>query len=224
MIFSLPKVYPITDIRLSGLSHVEQVERLAAGGATLIQLREKSLSPVEFFQHAKSAVEFARRGPIRIIINDRFDIALATKADGVHLGQDDLTPEAARRILGSDAIIGYSTHNLEQARYALSLPIDYLAIGPIFATSSKTDTEPIVGLEGLRSVAAIATGLPIVAIGGITVANAPAVIAAGASSVAVLSALLTQNSSISQRTRDLIETLDGVEVGRTLLPTRFFLR
>ena len=210
---SLPKVYPITDIRLSGLSHVEQVERLAAGGATLIQLREKSLSPLEFFQHAKSAVEFAQRRSIRIIINDRSDIALATKADGVHLGQDDLTPEAARRMLGPDAIIGYSTHNLEQARRALSLPIDYLAIGPIFATSSKTDTEPIVGLEGLRSVASIASGLPLVAIGGITAANAPAVIAAGASSVAVISALLTPNNSISQRTRNLVETLGGVNVG-----------
>jgi len=213
VIRSLPKVYPITDIRLSGLSHVEQVERLAAGGATLIQLREKSLSTLEFFQHAKSAVEFAQRRSIRIIINDRSDIALATKADGVHLGQDDLTPEAARRMLGPDAIIGYSTHNLEQARRALSLPIDYLAIGPIFATSSKTDTEPIVGLEGLRSVASIASGLPLVAIGGITAANAPAVIAAGASSVAVISALLTPNNSISQRTRNLVETLGGVNVG-----------
>jgi thiamine-phosphate pyrophosphorylase len=212
VIHSLPKVYPITDTRLSGLSHVEQVERLAAGGATLIQLRDKSLPPLEFFELAKSAMEFARRRSIRIIINDRSDIALATKADGVHLGQDDLAPEAARRILGPDAIIGFSTHNLEQAGHALSLPIDYLAIGPIFATSTKTDTEPIVGLEGLRSVAAIASGLPIVAIGGITLSNAPAVIAAGASSVAVISALLTQNNSISERTRNLIETLDGVDV------------
>jgi thiamine-phosphate pyrophosphorylase len=212
VIHSLPKVYPITDTRLSGLSHVEQVERLAAGGATLIQLRDKSLSPLEFFELAKSAVEFARRRSIRIIINDRADIALATKADGVHLGQDDLAPEAARRILGPDALIGYSTHNLQQARHALSLPIDYLAIGPIFATSTKKDTEPIVGLEGLRSVAAIASGLPIVAIGGITLTNAPAVIAAGASSVAVISALLTPNDSISERTRNLIETLDGVDV------------
>ena len=212
MIHSLPKVYPITDTRLSGLSHVEQVERLAAGGATLIQLRDKSLSPLEFFELAKSAVEFARRRSIRIIINDRADIALATKADGVHLGQDDLAPEAARSMLGPDALIGYSTHNLQQARHALSLPIDYLAIGPIFATSTKKDTEPIVGLEGLRSVAAIASGLPIVAIGGITLSNAPAVIAAGASSVAVISALLTPNDSISERTRNLIETLDGVDV------------
>ena len=213
MIHSLPKVYPITDTRLSGLSHVEQVERLAAGGATFIQLRDKSLSPLEFFQHAKSAVEFARRRSVRIIINDRADIALATKADGVHLGQDDLAPEAARKILGPGAIIGYSTHNLEQARHALSLPVDYLAIGPIFATSSKTDTEPIVGLEILRSVAAIAAGLPIVAIGGITLGNAPDLISRGASSVAVISALLTPNDSISERTRQLIQTLDGVDVG-----------
>lgn len=213
MIHLLPKVYPITDIRLSGLSHVEQVERLAAGGATLIQLREKLLSPVEFFQQAKSAVEFARQRSIRIIINDRSDIALATKAAGVHLGQDDVAPEAARKMLGPDAIIGYSTHNLEQARHALSLPIDYLAIGPIFATSSKRDSEPIVGLAGLSSVAAMSSDLPIVAIGGITAANAPAVMAAGASSVAVISALLTPNESISQRMGNLIETLDEANAG-----------
>lgn len=207
MIHSLPKVYPITDVRLSGLSHVDQVERLAAGGATFIQLREKSLSAREFFQEAKTAVEFARRHSIRIIINDRVDIALATKADGVHLGQDDLTPEAARRVLGPDAVIGYSTHNPEQARRALSLPIDYLAIGPIFATNSKADTEPVVGLAGLQSVAAIATDMPIVAIGGITAENASTVTAAGAASVAVISALLNEDNSISHRTAHLIGRL-----------------
>ncbi|HEX7296433.1 MAG TPA: thiamine phosphate synthase [Pyrinomonadaceae bacterium] len=207
MIHSLPKVYPITDVGLSGLSHVEQVERLAAGGATFIQLREKSLAPADFFQQAKAAVEFARQRSVRIVINDRVDIALVTKADGVHLGQDDLSPDAARRMLGPDAIIGFSTHNLEQVRHALSLPIDYLAIGPIFPTSSKADTDPVVGLAGLRLVAEIAPNLPVVAIGGIALESASAVIEAGASSVALISALLTESNSIAERTRNLIERL-----------------
>lgn len=207
-IHPLPKVYPITDIGLSGLSHAEQVAQLAAGGATFIQLREKNLPPSTFFEHAMAAVDWAHRRSVRVIINDRADIALATKADGVHLGQDDLPVNAARRILGNDAIIGYSTHNLPQVELALTLPIDYLAIGPIFATTSKTDTEPIVGLDGLRSVARLAKSLPIVAIGGITLQNAHAVIDAGASSVAVISALLVENNAIAQRTRHLLERLD----------------
>ena len=206
MILELPKIYPITDIGISGLSHAEQVERLAAGGATFIQMREKNLPPAQFFAEARKAVvELARQLSVRVIINDRLDIALATKADGVHLGQDDLPPEVARRILGNDAIIGYSTHNLDQAQRALSLPIDYLAIGPIFATTSKTDSEPVVGLNGLRAVARTANRLPIVAIGGITFENARAVIEAGATSVAVISALLAEKDSITQRTRQLIE-------------------
>jgi thiamine-phosphate pyrophosphorylase len=203
----LPPVYPITDIGLAGLSHAEQLEQLGAGGATFIQLREKNLPPFQFFEQAMTAVERARQCSIRVIINDRADIALATRADGVHLGQDDLPPDAARRLLGNHAIIGYSTHNLEQAQRALSLPIDYLAIGPIFATSSKTATEPVVGLEGLRSVARLAEGLPVVAIGGITLENARAVIDAGATSVAVISAVLAENRSITTRTRRLIEQL-----------------
>jgi thiamine-phosphate pyrophosphorylase len=205
MILELPKIYPITDIGFSGLSHAEQVERLAAGGATFIQMREKNLPPAQFFGEAMKVVELARQLSVRIIINDRADVALATKADGVHLGQDDLPAEAARRILGNDAIIGYSTHNLDQAQRALSLPIDYLAIGPIFATTSKSDTEPVVGLDGLRSVARTANTVPIVAIGGITFENVRAVIEAGATSVAVISALLTEKDSISERTRQLIE-------------------
>ena len=205
MILELPKIYPITDVGFSGLSHTEQVERLAAGGATFIQMREKNLPPAEFFGQAITAVQLARQLSVRIIINDRADVALATKADGVHLGQDDLPAEAARRILGNDAIIGYSTHNLDQAKRALSLPIDYLAIGPIFATTSKTDTEPVVGLDGLRSVARIANRLPIVAIGGITFENVHAVIEAGATSVAVISALLAEKDSITERTRQLFE-------------------
>ena len=117
----LPKIYPITDTRLVNLSHAEQVERLSGGGAKLIQLREKYDSPKDFYEQAKDALEIARKYDVKIIINDRVDIALALKADGVHLGQDDISPAHARKILGEKAIIGFSTHNLKQAIEAVKL-------------------------------------------------------------------------------------------------------
>ncbi|HEV7843612.1 MAG TPA: thiamine phosphate synthase, partial [Pyrinomonadaceae bacterium] len=152
MPFALPRLYPITDARLSGLSHAEQVLRLSRGGAQVVQLREKHLDARAFFREAGAALSLARELGVRLIINDRVDIALALGADGVHLGQDDLPPEAARRILGERAVIGFSTHNVEQAIAAARLPVDYLAIGPIFPTSSKENPHPTVGLDGLRRV------------------------------------------------------------------------
>jgi thiamine-phosphate pyrophosphorylase len=201
--FSLPKIYPITDPRISGLSHLEQVRRLIAGGARLIQLREKNAPAGEFYEAARQAVALAHELGAKIIINDRVDIALASGADGVHLGQDDLPPEHARRILGKDAIIGFSSHSLDQARAGIGLPVDYIAIGPIFATSTKSDHEPVVGLEGLRAVRELDTGFPIVAIGGINRDTIASVLAAGASSVALISGLLSDPAKISERMRDL---------------------
>ncbi len=133
MNFNFPKIYPITDVRLTKLSHAEQVEKLIEGGAKIIQLREKYASPKDFYESANNALEIARRHNVKIIINDRVDIALALKADGVHLGQDDLPPEQARKILGERAIIGFSTHNIKQAIPAIKLPVNYIAIGPVFA-------------------------------------------------------------------------------------------
>ena len=184
-----PRIYPITDVRLSGLSHAEQVARLCEGGATLIQLREKHAAPREFYCAAEAALRVARERGARLVINDRADIALALGADGVHLGQDDLDPEAARRLLGDQFIIGYSTHNLEQARAAARLPIDYLALGPVFQTSTKENPDPVVGLDGLRRVRAEIPTLPLAAIGGIDGTNAHAVLEAGADSLALVSAL-----------------------------------
>src|SRR5215475_7874566 len=137
MVFKLPRIYPITDTTISGLSHSEQIERLAAGGAKLIQLREKRASPREFYRMALDAMITARRLGVQIIVNDRVDIAIAVDADGVHLGQDDLPPERARLLIGDSRIIGFSTHSLEQALAADLAPVDYLAIGPIFQTASK---------------------------------------------------------------------------------------
>ena len=203
MLFSPPKLYPITDVQISGLSHAEQVVRLSAGGATLIQLRDKNLPPDEFQRHAEEALLEARKREIRIIINDRVDLAMALKADGVHLGQDDLPPEAARAILGDQKIIGFSTHTLEQARNAAKLPVDYLAIGPIFATSSKTRPHPLVGLTTLGQVRNVIADIPLVAIGGITVQNAAEVLASGADSVAIIGALLLDPLAITKNTAQL---------------------
>ena len=204
----LPKLYAITDARLSGLTHAEQVARLCAGGAKLIQLREKHASPRAFYAEAAAALQVARAHGARLIINDRADIVLALQADGVHLGQDDLDPAAARRLLGPDAIIGYSTHNIAQAQAAAHLPVSYVAIGPVFATTTKEKPDPVVGLEGVAQVRAVLPpAIPLVAIGGITQERARAVLAAGADAVAVVGALLTAPDLLTERTRELVSRL-----------------
>lgn len=205
----LPKLYPITDARLTGLSHAEQVARLSDGGATFVQLREKHLAPGEFYRAAEEALHVARERGVRLIINDRADVALALGADGVHLGQEDLPPEAARRLLGDDAIIGCSTHSVAQARRAARLPVDYVAIGPIFATSSKENPDPVIGLDGLRRVRAeVGATVRLVAIGGITRHNIRDTLRAGADSAALIGSLLGGNSSeIAARTKALLALL-----------------
>jgi thiamine-phosphate pyrophosphorylase len=200
----LPKIYPITDTHISKLSHGEQVRKLIEGGAKFIQLRDKLASPKDFYESAGEALEIARTKNVKIIINDRVDIALALKADGVHLGQDDLPPEHARRILGEKAIIGFSTHNLKQVTEALKLPINYLAIGPVFATQTKENPEEVVGIEGVKKARKIACGFPIVAIGGITSKNFQEVLDAGADSVAIISNLLSDPNKISEKMKMLL--------------------
>src|SRR6185295_2454363 len=172
------------DTVVSGLSHTEQVRRLLAGGATLIQLREKLAPARTFLDEAIEATRLAHAHGAKLIINDRVDIARAVHADGVHLGQDDMPVEAARRLLGEHAIIGFSTHNLEQVKAALDLPIDYLAFGPVFSTTSKDRPDPVVGLEGVRDARRLAGILPLVAIGGITLTTVNATLRAGAEAVA----------------------------------------
>jgi len=205
MPFTLPKIYPITDTLVSGFTHAQQVEQLAAGGASLVQLREKRASPREFYQAALEAMGIARRLGVQIIINDRVDIAIAVKADGVHLGQDDLPPDRARSLLGETRIIGFSTHSLEQAVAAESAPVDYVAIGPIFQTSTKDRPDPVVGLETV-SEARRRISKPLVAIGGITLQTASSVIIAGADCVAVISDLLSARN-IAERTRSFLDLL-----------------
>ena len=202
---TLPRIYPITDTRISGLTHAEQLRRLIDGGATLVQLRDKAATSGEFLAAAAEAVSVARKAGIAILINDRADIALAVGADGVHLGQDDLPPEQARELLGNDAIIGYSTHSIEQARNAVDLPVDYIAVGPIFTTTTKADPDPVLGLDLLREISSIASYRGVVAIGGIDRTNAASVLAAGADSVAVISDLISAPSEIPARMREFLE-------------------
>lgn len=199
---TLPQIYPITDTRISGISISAQVDRLIAGGAGFIQIREKYASSHQFYESAAAAINIARANGTRIIINDRVDIALALKADGVHLGQDDLPCSEARAILGDDAIIGISTHSFDQARAALDLPVDYIAIGPIFSTSTKGNPHSVVGVEGLRKVRTLIGEFPLVAIGGITRLNIGSVFKAGADSAAVISGLISEENQITQRMQE----------------------
>jgi thiamine-phosphate pyrophosphorylase len=201
MKFELPKVYPITDVSISKLSHLKQVEKLIEGGARFIQLREKHASSKDFYDAAKAVLEFARPGNVKIIINDRVDIALAIKADGVHLGQDDLPPQTAREILGEKAIIGFSTHSVEQAIEAVKLPLDYVAIGAVFQTFSKEKPEAIIGTEGVKKVREAIGNFPLVAIGGINFENARGVFQSGADSVAIISSILNPPHLIAKNTK-----------------------
>lgn len=173
---------------------------MISGGATLIQIRDKDAGMKSLLQTVRDAVAAAKLSGARIIVNDRVDVALLAGAHGVHLGQDDLPPKEARKILGPNAIIGLSTHSVEQAVAALAEPIDYLAIGPVYQTATKTDTDPVVGLEGVAAVRNTIVDLPLVAIGGIGLDNCRDVIDAGANSVAVISGLNRDDRSIPELT------------------------
>ncbi|MBP6717196.1 MAG: thiamine phosphate synthase [Acidobacteria bacterium] len=199
---SLPKLYAILDIdtlHARGLEPRAVFDVWLRAGIRLIQLRAKTMPGGAMLTLADALVADARSAGATVIINDRADIARLACADGVHVGQGDLTPAqvATLRPGGHDAsratapwCIGLSTHTLDHVRAGLETPADYLAIGPVFSTVSKADADPAVGLDTVRAAASVAGDRPLVAIGGITMANAPAVLAAGAASVAVISDLL----------------------------------
>ena len=194
----LPKIYPITNVSLAEISHTKQVKQLVNAGAEFIQIREKNAPSNEFYQSAKEAMKIARDKSVKILINDRVDIAAYVKADGVHLGQDDLPPKSAREILGTNAIIGLSTHSIEQAIEALKQPINYIAIGPIFQTETKKNPDNVVGLEDLKEIRDAIGDFPLVAIGGITIDNFADILDAGADSVALISSLLSPPDRIEK--------------------------
>jgi len=188
----LSRLYAIVDASAysSNAKLVAYAEELAAAGCTLLQYRNKSGNARAMLEQARDLRERLSK-TVRLIMNDRADLCLAAEFDGVHVGQDDLSPESVRKIIGPDRWLGVSTHNPEQLREADLTSADYLAIGPVFATSSKEKPDPLVGLEGVRQARAL-TSKPLVAIGGVTRANAASVIEAGADSVAVISDLLRE--------------------------------
>lgn len=188
----LPRLYCIADSAFlpTTLELLAFVEALVAGGCTLLQYRNKSGDARDMLEQAR-ALRKHLGSSVRLIMNDRADLCLAAGFDGVHVGQDDLSPESVRKIIGPERWLGVSTHNPEQLQEADRTTAGYLAIGPVFATSSKEKADPVIGLEGVRRARQL-TRKPLVAIGGITRANAPSVIEAGADSVAVISDLLRE--------------------------------
>ena len=193
-----PRLYAILDT--SHLPDAAEMfaaaEELTAAGITLLQYRNKSGNARRMLDEARELR--ARLGPsVMLIMNDRADLCLAADFDGVHVGQDDLWPEAVRGLVGS-RIVGVSTHNPEQVAEAAASEADYVAIGPVFATGSKLNPDPVVGLEGVRRARQL-TAKPLVAIGGITLANCREVLDAGADSLAIISALMDRPRESAER-------------------------
>jgi len=202
----LPRLYTFADASFG--DPVRLAEALFNAGARIIQVRNKRGSARELLEQVERILSFAPRGA-EIIVNDRVDVALISGAGGVHLGQDDVPPVEARRILGLDRMIGFSTHNLEQAMRAEKLPVDYVAVGPIFLTATKERPDAVVGLENLSAIC-LAIRKPVVAIGGIKLENAEDVLKAGATSVAVISDVLSA-PDVASRVQSWIERLNAFQ-------------
>ena len=183
--FQLPPVYPITGA-LPGLNHAELARTLLQAGARFFQVREKTLPDSELYEQLLRVERLCQLSQARFLVNDRVDLALASKAHGVHLGQTDLPVSAARALLGEDAVLGLSTHSRAQFERALKEDVDYLALGPIFTTTSKDSPYPALGTDLLRQLVTTSP-VPVVAIGGITLETTPEVWESGAASVAVIS-------------------------------------
>ena len=184
-------LYLVTDAGLSlGRSLGRIVEAAISGGATLVQYREKGETTRRMVEEARTLRELCRRRGVPFIVNDRLDVALAVDADGIHVGQDDLPAPLARRLIGRGKLLGVSAESPEEAARAQADGADYVGASPIFATPTKSDAPPPLGVEGLRSLAA-AVSIPVIAIGGINRDNAAAMIEAGAAGIAVVSALVS---------------------------------
>ena len=188
---TLPRLYAILDASLfPDVTLYESAKAMVAGGVTLLQYRNKSGNARQMLDQARE-LERILGDSVKLIMNDRADLCIAAGFDGMHLGQDDLSPEGARKVIGENLRIGVSTHNPEQVEAADRTSADYIAIGPVFATSSKANPDPVIGLDGIREARRL-TRKPLVAIGGITRANCISVIEAGADSVAVISDLIRE--------------------------------
>jgi thiamine-phosphate pyrophosphorylase len=212
------RVYALLDPAVSGGRSLADLADLISGSATLVQLRDKLGTTRAMLDEAQALSAALRPKGIPLLINDRVDVALAAGAQGVHVGWDDMPPQDARRLLGAAAIIGLSIKTLEQAAAAPLDVLDYVAIGGVYATTSKDNTDPPVGTGGLRAIAqairARKPGFPICAIAGITAANAAEVIAAGADGVSVISALSLAPDP-AQAARDLCHVVDAALARRS---------
>jgi thiamine-phosphate pyrophosphorylase len=210
---TLPRLYPILDtgaLERRGLALVETAAAMLEGGARALQIRHKGLWSPLVFTAAREVASLCRQSGATLIVNDRADIARLLGA-GLHVGQDDLAPADARAMLGEGPTIGYSSHNAAQLYDAAAEPVDYVALGPIFGTSSKQNPDPVVGLEELRRCRAL-IGKPLVAIGGITRENARAVFEAGADAVAVIADLLPEGATAADVRQRIEEWRDIARV------------
>jgi thiamine-phosphate pyrophosphorylase len=212
---TLPRLYPILDADALARAEVPlatAAQALYDAGVRSVQYRDKRASDADFAKRLRELRVVFPAGEAVLLVNDRVELCVDANADGVHIGQEDMAPAEARRILnasgGAKRLLGVSTHNVAQLRAALATgAADYLAIGPVYATDSKENLDPVVGLEGVAAARAL-TRLPLVAIGGITAGNGRAVIEAGADAVAVISGLLPQGGQeMSERVRDFLAFL-----------------
>jgi thiamine-phosphate pyrophosphorylase len=204
----MPRLYVILDAGMLTEPAGETAKKLIEAGVRLLQYRDKKGAARELWSESRAIVEVARQAGCSFFVNDRPDIACLVGADGVHVGQEDLTAEQARALVGPDRWVGVSTHNTKQFEEAATTSADYIAVGPIFSTSSKANPDPVVGTELLRRVRNL-TEKPIVAIGGITLERAPEVLAAGADSVAVISDIL-QAKDPAAKASEFIQRLEAV--------------
>jgi thiamine-phosphate pyrophosphorylase len=210
---TLPGLYAVLDAAVAA-AHDWTLDALAAalldGGTRLLQIRAKTMPAGALLQVAERIVQAADRHGALVVVNDRPDIARLAGAAGVHVGQDDLPPDAARRVVGDSALVGWSTHTREQIAAVSTVPVSYVAVGPVFGTRTKDTGYEAVGLDLVREAAS--TRLPVVAIGGITLDRVEAVIAAGASSVAVISDLFTGGDP-AVRARAFVRRLEEAGAG-----------
>ena len=201
----LPRLYVILDTALLTIPVQDCAQELAEAGVKLLQYRDKTAPARDLMHSSRSLASLLTPQGITFIVNDRADVAVLAGASGVHVGQDDLGAEQARALVGNEKLVGVSTHNIDQFRAAAATSADYIAVGPVFATSSKANPDPVVGTDFIRRVRDI-SDKPIVAIGGITLENSVAVVQAGANSVAVISDILRAPDR-GLRARQYLETL-----------------
>jgi thiamine-phosphate pyrophosphorylase len=204
----LPRFYPILDsglLQRRGIGIIPAAREILDAGARILQFRHKGQLSRETWEHMEKVARLCQNAKALYVINDRADLARLLGA-ALHIGQDDLPPAAARRVMGPDLALGFSTHNEAQLRLAAAEPVDYVALGPIFGTGSKENPDPVVGVEELRRLRPLTTR-QLVAIGGITRANALSVLEAGADSVAVIGDLYPEDGQIQKRVEEWLRLI-----------------